>query len=274
MPPLGARLRAPAGCGRRSVNLACSGARSADVALGGGRHYGEASQAERLGGLARQYRVTTVMLQVGANDDRRWSRPGSPASAPSSTPPARLPRDIGPSGRRLAAMAPKVEAAVADVRAAMRRAGYSDADYAFVLASYASRSPSAWSACPPPRAAPTAAPTPRGAGPWRSPSCRDPARGRGRAGARFLDLTRATEGYEACSRSRREEWQRRLTVDPRRCARRAGRARLAPGAGVVPPQRPRARRVGRCLGEFVRSGAAAACLVGATGTCTPQRRRR
>ena len=35
------------------------------------------------------------------------------------------------------------------------------------------------------------------------------------AGVRFLDLSRATEGREACSRVLAdEEWQRRLTVDP------------------------------------------------------------
>ena len=35
-------------------------------------------------------------------------------------------------------MAPKVAAAIADVRAAMRRAGYADTGYTLVLASYAS----------------------------------------------------------------------------------------------------------------------------------------
>src|SRR6185436_9740811 len=57
------------GVAQRSVNLACSGSRAADVAAGGDGRYGEGSQAQRLGALAREARVTAVVLQVGGNDD-------------------------------------------------------------------------------------------------------------------------------------------------------------------------------------------------------------
>jgi len=52
-----------------SVNLACSGAKSEHIVRGGGRHYGEIPQNERLAEVARQYEVKLVVLQVGANDE-------------------------------------------------------------------------------------------------------------------------------------------------------------------------------------------------------------
>ena len=54
----------------RTINLACSGADSANVSLADTTHYNEGSQSRRLIDVARQYRVTTVLVQVGANDDR------------------------------------------------------------------------------------------------------------------------------------------------------------------------------------------------------------
>jgi hypothetical protein len=89
-----------------------------------------------------------------------------------------------------------------------------------------------------------------------------------RLGARFLDLARATEGREACSRERsQQEWQRRITVD-------AG-ALVHGGLDAVGfhlaqesfhPTAAAHAEMGRCLGEFVRSGRpAGACLVGADG---------
>ena len=123
-----------------SVNLACSGARAADVAQGGGGgRYGEGSQAQRLGVLAGQVRVTAVVLQVGGNDDPALVPTGIACIRAFLDPAVPGCRDtVGPQWpARLAAMAPKVGAAVADVRAAMRGAGYTDTDYTLVLASYA-----------------------------------------------------------------------------------------------------------------------------------------
>src|SRR5687768_12985747 len=53
----------------RTINLACSGADSANVSLADTTHYTEGSQARRLIGVAQQFRVTTVIVQVGANDE-------------------------------------------------------------------------------------------------------------------------------------------------------------------------------------------------------------
>ena len=145
------------------------------------------------------------MLQVGGNDDPALVPTGIAcirAFLDPAVPDCR--ETVGPQWpARLAAMAPKVEAAVADVRAAMRRAGYADP---------ATRS--CWPPTPPPvtermigaarrcRAARTAAPTPRGARTVAFPALSAALRGvAARAGARFLDLSRATEGREACSQA-------------------------------------------------------------------------
>ena len=50
-----------------AIDLACSGADTADITST--RQYGEAAQAAQLADVARRYRVKTVVLQVGANDD-------------------------------------------------------------------------------------------------------------------------------------------------------------------------------------------------------------
>ncbi|HET9142085.1 hypothetical protein, partial [Actinophytocola sp.] len=124
----------------RTINLACSGANSANVSLADTTHYTEGSQARRLIDVARANRVTAVVVQVGTNDEPQfadtildcieaWLNPFGSSCA------SRL-RTQWP--QRLAAMAPRVERALADVRSAMSQAGYADADYSLVLASYAS----------------------------------------------------------------------------------------------------------------------------------------
>jgi hypothetical protein len=90
-----------------------------------------------------------------------------------------------------------------------------------------------------------------------------------RAGARFLDFSRATEGREACSGggSSAGEWQNRITVDPFAWVHGGLDA-----IGIHLAQEsfhPNARghaQLGRCVTEFVRSGTASAtCLAGADG---------
>ena len=169
----------------------------------------------------------------------------------------------------MAATARKVEPAVRDVRAAMRQAGYASGDYTLVLASYASPVTEhmlplqAAAGCPYSRA---------DAGWGRTtlfPALSAALRGVAeRTGARFLDMARATEGYEACTKPlRAQEWQRRITVDPQ--------ALVYGGLDAVGyhlaqesfhPTAVAHAEMGRCVGEFVRSGAAAAaCVAGADG---------
>src|SRR5690606_41270712 len=86
-------------------------------------------------------------------------------------------------------------------------------------------------------------------------------------GTRFLDLSRATEGREACNRSVSSHWQRALTVAVRDVVYGIG------GHLVQESFHPNARghaQMGRCLGEFAVSGAASAvCRVGGDGNLHP-----
>ncbi|WP_037062657.1 GDSL-type esterase/lipase family protein [Pseudonocardia acaciae] len=255
------------GLASTSVNLACSGAASAHVGFGSARRYTERSQAQRLVEVARAHRVTAVVAQLGVNDD-----PGfGPAVVRCVA--AYLNRALpGCSGElgdqwrgRLAAMAPKVEKALGDVRAAMRQAGYRDQDYTLVLASYPSpvtesMVPAHGLSCPirveDARWGRTVAV------PQLSAALAGAAE---QSGARFLDLSRAAEGREACT-SAGPEWQRRLAVNPE--------ALVQGGAGGLSHLAQESfhlnaaghGQVAGCLAEFVRGTATKArCLAGKDG---------
>ena len=263
--------RLAAGPGVRAVNLACSGARAADVAFGG-RHYGEGSQAERLGVLARKARVTAVVLQVGGNDDPALIPTGIACIRAFVDPVVPGCREtVGPQwAGRLAAMSPKVAAALTDVRAALRGAGYGDRDYTLVLASYASPVTEDMSGVP----AAAGCPYSRADAAWGRtvaiPQLSAALRGvAARAGVRFLALDRATEGREACARGG-VEWQRRITVDPEALVR----GDLPEGVRHLfqesfHPSAAGHAELGRCVGEFLRADPAtaveAACRVGDDG---------
>lgn len=254
-----------------SVNLACSGAHASDVAFGRDTHYTEGSQAQRLRDVAARYRVTTVVLQVGANDDDALTATGITcirAFLDPTEPPCR--ETLGPLvAARTAATAPKVEAAVRDVRRAMRWAGYRADSYQFVLASYASPITEHMIALHAVRGCPYSRADARWGRTVLFPALSAALRGVAeRTGARFLDMARATEGYEACSRSPSTlEWQRRITVDPRAL----GYGGLdAVGFHLAQesfhPNATAHAEMGRCLGEFVASDAAGgACVAGADG---------
>lgn len=201
------------------INLACSGAGSANIGFNTPQNSAETSQAARLGEVARQYRVGAVVIAVGANDGpafadvvmrcaqawvKRWAPPCSADLAPQ-----------WPS--RVAAMAPEVSAAVSDVRTSMRGAGYRDGDYDLVLQSYPAPlterlAPELQdlSGCPfrtqDLRWLRTIAV------PQLSAALREVA---ARTGIKFLDLTGAAEGHEACTSPADpgNEWITRLSLD-------------------------------------------------------------
>ena len=129
------------------INLACSGATTADVlrAVDGGQWFkGEAPQADQLAAVARQYAVKLVVVSIGGNDlgfasvlercAEGYLEPW-PFAAPCE------PKEEPVFATALAAAAPKVRAALASVRRAMASAGYRDADYRLVLQSYPSPLP-------------------------------------------------------------------------------------------------------------------------------------
>ncbi|MEU4804668.1 GDSL-type esterase/lipase family protein [Actinosynnema sp. NPDC023587] len=257
----------------RTVNLACSGADSSNVSLADTTHYTEGSQARRLVEVARQYRVTTVLVQVGANDDPRFADTMVDCVAAWVNP-------FGASCRsklatqwpaRLTAMAPKVETALRDVRSAMAQAGYADSSYSLVLTSYASPVTEKMDKLlHGPQGCPLRLPDAAYGRTVAVPQFAEALRGvASRSGVKFLDFSRATEGREACSKggSSTGEWQRRLTVDPY--------ALVNGGLDAIGihlaqqsfhPNAAAHAQLGRCVTEFVNGGAASArCLEGADG---------
>lgn len=258
---------------QRTINLACSGANSANVSLADTVHYTEGSQARRLIDVARANRVTAVLVQVGTNDEPRfadtvlscvaaWLNPFGSSCASSLR---------GQWPGRLNAMAPRVERAVADVRSAMNQAGYANSDYALVLTSYASPVTERMDAIlHGPQGCPFRLSDARWGRTEAVPQLSAALRGAAtRSGVRFLDFSRATEGREACSGggNSASEWQNRITVDPFAWVHGGLDA-----IGIHMAQQsfhPNARghaQLGRCVTEFVNSGANSAnCLIGSDG---------
>lgn len=258
-----------------TVNLACSGAKSVNVTFDSPIHYTEGSQAKRLADYARKYRVTTVIVRVGSNDDPNFSStvvacigaylyPDRPSCSSQLRP---VWKD------RLKLMMPKVRAALADVKTAMSGAGYADTAYNLVLTSYASpiteHMDPEWSkGCPFRTVDAKWARTE--ATPQLNAALRLVAND---AGARFLDLTRATERHEACSGGANPgtEWQTQITVDP---------WKLVNGE-LTPEEHHRAaesfhinavghKQLGICMTEFVRSTMNyASCIEGSDGYLHP-----
>ncbi|HZB51492.1 MAG TPA: hypothetical protein VE547_20560, partial [Mycobacteriales bacterium] len=235
---------------------------------GGTSHFTEPSQAEQLRAIARDYNIKMLVLQVGANDDpqfadsvytcvQRWADPFASGCRSVLGP-------VWPS--RMAAMAPKVEAVVADLRTVMREAGYADSAYQFVLQSYASPFTEnmnllthAFDGCPIRIADAYWGRT--SAVPQLSAALRGVAT---RTGVRFLDLARATEGREACNRSTSTRWVAPLLIDVGELFESGD-----PGNIVRQSFHPNAAghgQMGRCLTEFyaatTREGA---CLRGSDG---------
>jgi lysophospholipase L1-like esterase len=254
------------GLAQHSVNLACSGADSADVAFGPGTGNLEGSQAERLVAVAAEYRVTTVVVQLGSNDDAALVDTAIAcirAFLDVTEPPCR--ETIGPLlDGRMAATADKVERAVRDVRRAMDRAGYPDDGYDLVLASYASAATERMVGVP----GLIGCPYSRADAGWARSTLfpRLSAALAGvaeRTGARFLDLARAAEGHEACALpDPGQEWQRRLTVSPEAFAYGGpDAATYHVAAESFHPSAAGHAAFGDCVGEFVRSALhAAACV--------------
>ncbi len=252
-----------------TINLACSGANSAQVGLGDTKQYTEGSQTARLAELAQKKRVVAILVAVGANDDpgfshvlddcvQAWFDQGKPGCADS----------VGPDWqRRVDAMVPKVDKALADIRSVMSKAGYQNSDYQLVLQSYAAP------------ISPDIRPELRNlngcpfrevdlrwvreaAVPKITAGVRQAARD---SGARLLDISRAGLTREACSREKpEEEWFSRLAVrwndlgDDDRASHALQESFHPNKAGHA--------QIGRCLGEFLGTESpAAACLAGADG---------
>lgn len=224
--------------GARPLNLACSGARVANVwraARGGLPHRGESPQADRLAALARRFDVRLVVLTVGANDlgfarlvvgcALRWA-----AASLVGWPGCRK-----TAGEKLAASLPAAERglrkAIREVRLVLAGAGEPRAAYRLIVMGYASPLPAGaairysqrgWArltkgGCPLTDA--DADWAKREAVPAIAAMMR---RAAAATGAEFLDVRHALEGHEACARG--SEWFRGLDL----CCARSPRESLHP----------------------------------------------
>jgi hypothetical protein len=257
----------------RTVNLACSGAATAQVGLGRAVHYTEPSQAAQLAALATHDRVVAVVVAVGANDDPRfadvldscvkaWANQRSCSAG------------FEPSWqRRINDMVPKVAKVLRDIRAAMAKVHYQPSDYQLVLQSYAAP------------IGPNVAGSLLGlAGcPFREVDLRwvrttavrvldDGLRKAAtEAGTRFLDLASAGLGHEACSggdTNTSNEWFTRLTVAWQDISNQQ-RVGHALQQSFHPNARGQAA-FGGCLSQFLTTNdRSAACLAGRDGVLHP-----
>ncbi|GAA3438887.1 GDSL-type esterase/lipase family protein [Kutzneria kofuensis] len=195
-------------------NFACSGAGAQAIRLNG-PHGIEPSQAAQLAAIAGTYRIDAVVVAVGANDDPQFGPLlTNCVNAIFAVTKPGCGKEVDPTWPgRVNAMVPKVVAALRDIRRVMIEHGYPDSAYQLVLQSYA---------------APVAPDMLRslqnvGGCPLRSDDLRwvqdrgvpilndGVRRAAEQGGARFLDLSRAGVGHEACTGG--QEWFTRLTVN-------------------------------------------------------------
>lgn len=253
------------------INLACSGAPSEQVALGDVEQYTEPSQAEQLAGVIDDgHRVRAIVVAVGANDDPQFSHMVDrcfqawlyPEKPPCSEYLSTVFAD------RVQAMVPQVVDALEDIQLVLERAGYQPGDTEIVLQSYAS---------------PLGLDIPENLRnlngcPFHSEDLRwmkyeaVPALSDGlrkaaaAAGVRFLDLSHAGYGHEACTGGADAggEWFRRLTVQWSDLTE-VGRASHAIQESFHPNRRGYLQ-FGRCLTEFfAMRDETGACVVGDDG---------
>lgn len=199
----------------KTINLACSGARTVNVlrgSAGGVAFKGEAPQNDQLGTIAKHNDVKLIVLSIGGNDVGF-------SKIVTSCVMAYL-NDTNPCKSRQASILadlPKVTAAVtatvADVRATMIAAGYRDREYRLVLQSYPSFAPAGKfryvGAAADDRSRVGGCPFLTADASWAR-SVLIPALTTGLAGvarqtgAQFLDLTEAFRGHELCAASAKQ----------------------------------------------------------------------
>ena len=206
-----------------TLNLACSGASSDNLYIGGPGQYNEPPQSQKLAQVASGYRVRLVVVEVGANDDPAFGRVATSCVTAYvfQTTGCRYTEGATWADRVAAAM-PKVAHALDDVRTVMRAAGYADTSWQAVLASYWSPVPrppirysgylnKLWNGCPLYNADmewghDTAVPILGQALGQLAAS----------KGWRFLDFSRSMDGREVCAQgiTHSQEWTTGTKYDP------------------------------------------------------------
>jgi lysophospholipase L1-like esterase len=252
-----------------TVNLACSGATTDDVRLGGNHQNGELPQAEKLRTTAANYRVKAVVLTIGANNVGFSSIVLDCIKAYFLLGP-RCQDTWNPQvPAKLAAAVPGIEQNLRDIRTVMRDDGYADGDYQLILQSYSSPAPThlrynltrSLEGCP--FRQDDVAWAHNTTVPEFSQYLGQAARGV--PGVKYLDLNGAFTGREICADgiSHSQEWVNGLVIDASEILNGLGENLVQQSfhpnaAGHV--------EMGGCLTEFVASSASTArCARGGDG---------
>jgi lysophospholipase L1-like esterase len=204
------------------VNLACSGADSANLTSGLQGQYGEPSQADQLAALLAQYQVSHVFVTVGANDDPDFGGTATRCVvAYAFLTRYGCANSDGPTwASRVSAMQPKVQAALSSIAKVMSGVSH---PYQLIVVSYASPTPASpryydwqyssklWNGCPLYNA--DAKWGHNIATPLLDAAERTVA---ANVNVRFLDLVNAFDGHELCASgiSASQQWVRGVTYDP------------------------------------------------------------
>ena len=125
------------------INLACSGAASANLTIGGPGQYGEPSQADQLASVAKQYAVRYIFVTVGANDNPNFGATAEHCVYAYVFQTGYGCAQIdGPTwSSRVAAMEPKVENALSNIKMVMSDDHYKTGSYHLVVVSYGGSAP-------------------------------------------------------------------------------------------------------------------------------------
>ena len=203
------------------INLACSGADSANLTIGGPGQYGERSQADRLKSVARNYAVKYVFVTVGANDDPNFGKTAQNCVYAFVFQTGYGCAQIdGPSwSSRVANMEPKAENAIENIKTVMANAHYKPSSYQLIVVSYGGPTPE-----PPLRYSGYWSKIFNGCPVYDSDSAwghytATPVLDQGERnvaaaeGVRFLDMVHGFDDHEICAQgiSHSEEWVRGLT---------------------------------------------------------------
>ncbi|MDK1476164.1 GDSL-type esterase/lipase family protein [Streptomyces sp. 549] len=237
-----------------TVNLACSGAGTDHVRLGGSRHYGERPQTEALADVTRTHDVRSIVLTVGANDIPVAGLAVECALRFLTWRPACADRWDTELPKRLTALQPRIEQNLRDIRTVMRRSGRPDDSYDLILQSYASPSGGVSRHSLLRRAAegcPFSDRDMRWVRDTMFPALTATSAKVAAAvpGVRFLDLTHALDGRQVCApgTTRKAELSWGVHLDPTRLVH-------GPGPNLVAhslhPNAAGHRELARCLAQF------------------------
>ncbi|MEU3738806.1 ricin-type beta-trefoil lectin domain protein [Streptomyces sp. NPDC032198] len=123
-----------------TYNVACSGAQTANIKIGGSKQYpDELVQSDNLAIKARNTKIKAVMLVIGANDDLEFAPVMTDCVTRFLLSQGSCAGKYTPGWQaRVDALVPKVEQSIRDLKTVMKDAGYAGDDYKLVVMGYPS----------------------------------------------------------------------------------------------------------------------------------------